>query len=145
MNPEQRAGHGGSHFPTEKFLTKAERVSETDTNNRLAGFVQRVQRRILFSRRRTVESNIDKEPIPAIDLGRAQGLGINRNKSAPLLAGRFGDELLKPRPQGANARRGHNGHFVSAVLRQGSHNRSQPNTGIDLGRNTRRAGLDHQG
>ena len=116
MNAEDGACHCGRDLPAEKFFAQVVRIVHRDAHDWLTGALQRFNRLVLRRIGRRAQSQIDKQPVTAVDARLAERFAVNRNQSLALFARRLRNQLLQPGAKIVNARRRDNRHFVAAEL-----------------------------
>ena len=89
------------------------------------------------------QGDADEDPIVVVGSARREGLAVHRHHANPVLAGRFGDQLLNPRPEGGKLAVDDKGQLVAAVGRKDAHGQPQGQAGI-AGRVGDAASHDHR-
>ena len=101
-----------------------------DANDRMAGFFERGDLSVLRGVGRGFEAQVGENAVVAIDLGSAECFAIDRDDAVALLAGGFGEQLLKPCADIGNAGRGDDGDFVASTFCGGAEDDAEQCAGI---------------
>ena len=116
IDAEDRAGDRGGDLPAEEFLADVIAIGDGDAHDRMPARSSAATASSCFGIRFARQPQIDEQAIRAVDVGRAQRLGVDRDEALALLAGRFGEELLEPGAEIGDAGRGDDRDLVAARL-----------------------------
>ena len=97
VDADDRPGDRRGHFPAEELLPELHPVVHGDPHDRLSRGLQRGNPALLVRVWIGRQPQIGEQAIVAVNRGRAQRLAIDRDDPLAELAGRFSEELLKPR------------------------------------------------
>ncbi len=102
-----------------------------------------LDRFVLASVRSGREPEVHEEAVGAVDRGRPERLAVDRDQPLPLLARRFGKELLEPRPEVVDRRRRDQRDLVATVRREDAQDDAEDGAGIILHGHVRSARVRH--
>lgn len=101
IDAEDRSSNSGGEFPSKEFLADVIAVSDGDTNNRMAGILDRGDGAFLPGIRFSGEPDINEEAVLPIRRRPAERFGIDRDQSFALFAGRFASNCSSQAPKSA--------------------------------------------
>ena len=111
---ENGTGDGGCDLPQKELLSEIVRVTNGEPHNGMVGVFDCLDRKLFIGVGRALEAEIDEKAIVAVDGRRPERLAIDGDKPFTLLTGRFSDQLLEPRPEVIERRRGDQSQLVAS-------------------------------
>src|SRR5262249_48005864 len=130
-------------LPAVEFLAHVVDIRQLDVHDWLSSLAQRFHLLRLLAIRLARQAEINEDPVAAINVGRGQGLAIDRDETLALLASALGQELFQPCAEVLDSRRGNNGHLVAAKIAESAKDRAQDRAGVLLGWTVRPASVHH--
>ena len=91
-------------------------VVHVDADHRLAGLLERHDRRVLRRVRSRLQAQVGEQAIVAVGVRRRQPLAVDRDDALALLAGGLRDELLEPRAEIVDPGRRHQRELVAGPV-----------------------------
>jgi len=130
VDADDRAGHSGRELPAEELTTEIAEIVEHDPHDRLAGTLEGADLGILLGVIVGGEAQVDEQTIVAIDVGGTERLAVDRHNAFAVLARRFSEQLLEPRPEVADTRRADQRQLVPTGGRAGADDRAELQTRV---------------
>ena len=144
IDAEDGAGDRGRHLEAEKFLADMVDRFHDDADHGMPGLFQRGQLFVMRGVAFALGSDVDEEPIAAIERGVAKRLAVDRDQALAFLAGGFGDQLFGPGAEVGDLLRRQDRHLVAAFETGKAHGEAELHAGIFVRRHIRPAGARHR-
>ena len=134
------AGHRHGELPPEELAPEVDGLVQCEVGDGVAGFFERTEGlpHLLLPHR-------DEQPVGPVDLRWAHVLALDRHDPPSFLPRRFGDELLDPIAERADALVEYEGQLVAAHPGRFAQERTQPRAGVVLRWDLGRAGVGRLG
>src|SRR4029453_14800125 len=116
-----------------------------DAHARLAGRLERGHRLVLPSVGPRVETNVDEVAVVTVYRRPSRRLTVHRDQALAPLARRFGEELLEPDAERADAGRCHQRDLVAPASRENAQENPEEGARILRDANRRAASIGHRG
>src|SRR5699024_613936 len=135
VDTEDVSSHRDRELPAEALRPHAVTIHVREADYRMLRTVDAPAVRLI--------AEADEKAIVVVYGVVAQRLARHRQNADPLLAGRFGDQLLEPHAKGGHLGRQDESELVATLARGITDGGSETHPGVRLGRMVRQAGGDH--
>src|SRR5262245_32578913 len=129
IDAKHGAGDCGRDLPAHELFGEVVLGGDANGDDRFAGSLERRDGGVLRGVRCILEAKIREEAIVAVRRRGTDRFAIDGNDALAVLARRFGDQLLEPRAEIVNARRGNQRQLVLSARRRYTENRAQHEAG----------------
>ena len=130
MNAQDVAGNGSSILPAVELGAQMVDVGQFQRRCGMAGAMQAGQRGIGGGVVIAGQAQVDEKAVGAVSLRVGQRFGGNGDDAASVLAGAFGQQLLRPEAKAGDAGGCRQGQFIPPLLRQSSDGGAEPGPGV---------------